>query len=243
MISIIIVNYKSQVLIEKCLASIDKFKEDTELEYIIVDNSLDFKNDHLPQIKLIRNEKNLGFSNAVNKGIRQCHGDYILLANPDTTVQNNVFKKMINVFADNHHAGIVGANLISADGQRQACQGKYPTYFTRFLTATKLYRLFNYGIYYKPRYKEATAVDWVSAGFMMIKKEVIDKIGLFDDNFFMYYEDLDFCYRAHLAGYEIIFLPQAEVIHISQASFKGDKKKAWSYAKKSFQYYCKKYKK
>lgn len=235
------------------------------------------------KIQFIQSGENNGFAAGINIGIRAAmkeNFDFIFLINPDTKVQPDTIQRLLsNFFSYNasdtkktlstvkfQNVGIVGAQMASSDKTPQATFGNFPSFTTEFLQKTRLYKIFPFGRYIpynrfsKKYFQNICKVDWVSGGAMMIKKEVIEKIGLFDENYFMYIEDIDFCKRAKNAGFEILYDPNAKIWHKLMASslvnlkpqtqklnilntivnfFKKTKVKIWQ--KESLAYYFKKW--
>ena len=246
MISVIIVNYNTKNLLKLCLHSIQVDTPELDYELIVIDN--DSKDDSVkmlekdfPEVKLIKNTINAGFAKAVNQGLKIAQGDYILLANSDIIVHNGALRKMQKVVVNNK-VDILGACMIYPNGKLQATVGRFPSRSTEFFTKTRLYKIFNYGRYFKPKFKKLTYIDWVSAGFMMIKKPVVEKLKGFDENFFMYLEDIDFCKRATQAGFKVAVSPDIDVIHKHQGSADKGVFDVNDYELESLKYYFDKWK-
>ncbi len=231
-LSIIIVNYNVKEFLQNLIYSIYKAVENIKYEIIVVDNasddgSIEFLQEKFPEIKLIINEKNLGFSKANNIGLKHAGGEYILLLNPDTIVQEDTFEKMINFFEKTPDAGMAGCKILNPDGTLQlACRRSFPGPWTSFCKVTGLSNLFpnsrlfaRYNLTYLNE-NETYEVDAVSGSFMMIKREVYEKVGNLDEQFFMYGEDLDWCYRMQKAGYKVYYVHNTTIIHYKGESTK-----------------------
>lgn len=238
--------------LEALFRSYESFRSDFILSIILVDNNSpddtgelikkflseisEVKPQKLPLIKFIQSQANKGFAAGVNLGIRETlksDPDYLFILNPDTKVFPGALKKLIDTFtassAKFKNIGIVGAQMIYSNKTPQGTFGNFPSLLTEFLQITRLYKIFPFGRFIPynrfsaGHFKKIRSVDWVSAGAMMIKKEVIQKIGLFDENYFMYIEDIDFCRRARAAGFEILYNPEAKIWHKLQGSFQSVK--------------------
>jgi len=203
------------------------------VEVIVVDNastdgSADMVAEEHPWAKLIRSERNLGFSAGNNLGIGAASGRYVLLLNPDTLVHPGALGMLVE-FADSHpQAGIIGPRLLNADGSIQYSCRSFPTLATGFFRNTFLGRLFPKNRFNREYlltdwdHSAVREVDWVSGAAMMIRREVLDQVGLLDEGFFMYCEDVDICYRAHHAGWKVMYCPDAVITHmIARASDKN----------------------
>ncbi|MCL6098115.1 MAG: glycosyltransferase family 2 protein, partial [Bacteroidetes bacterium] len=197
-LSIIIVNYNVKEFLLNMLDSVQKAAKTISAEIIVVDNasddgSVESIKEKFPSIKLIVNEKNIGFGAANNIAMLHALGKYFLLINPDTIVREDTFTKMISFFEQNPEAGIAGCKVLNADGTLQlACRRGFPgpwTSFTKVMGLSTLFpksRLFaRYNLTYLDENK-TYEVDAVSGAFMMMRKQVYDKIGGFDREFFMY---------------------------------------------------------
>ena len=184
-----------------------------------------------PEVKLIRNDENLGFAKANNLAIDKSDGDFILLLNPDTVVQEDTFSVLMDFFKTHPEAGAAGCKVLNADGTLQpACRRSSPTPMVVLPKILGLNHLFpnskifgKYNLTYLDE-DELSEVDAVSGSFVMVRKEVIEKVGTLDEDFFMYGEDLDWFYRMRKAGYKIFYVPQTKIIH-----YKGESTKAVRY--------------
>jgi hypothetical protein len=231
-LSIIIVNYNTSTLLKECISSIRKSTKPIPFEIIVVDNASTDKSDKYlsslsseKQIKVIKNKKNLGFSKANNQGIKIAEGEFILLLNSDTLINDNIFPKLFEWLDVNKQAGIVSCKLKNSDGTIQATGGYFPTlskvatwmlFFDDLPLLNKLLKPFHPKAEFYPN--TDFQLDWVTGAFFLIRREVIDKIGYLDEDYFMYVEDLDYCYRAKKEGWEVWYLPFVSIIHLGGAS-------------------------
>lgn len=224
-LSIIIVNYNVKEFLQNLLHSIDKAAKEIRHEVIIVDNasddgSVEFLQKNFPSIKLIANKTNAGFGKANNQGMEIAGGKYILLLNPDTLLSEDTLKEMLNFLEATPGAGMAGCKILNPDGTLQlACRRSFPGPWTSFCKVTGLSTLFpksklfaRYNLTFLDE-NQTYEVDAISGSFMMLKKEVYEKIGGFDEDFFMYGEDLDLCYRIQKAGYKVYYLHSTQIIH------------------------------
>ena len=231
-LSIIIVNYNVKEFLQNLISSIYKAGQKIKYEIIIVDNasddgSIEFLHEKFPDIKLIVNKKNLGFSKANNIGLSIAKGKYILLLNPDTIVQEDTFERMIGFFEQTPDAGMAGCKILNPDGTLQlACRRSFPGPWTSFCKVTGLSNLFpnnklfaRYNLTYLDE-NQTYEVDAISGSFMMIKRETYEKVGNLDEQFFMYGEDLDWCYRVQREGYKVYYVHDTQIIHYKGESTK-----------------------
>ncbi len=227
-LSIIIVNYNVKEFLQNLIYSIQKAACNIITEIIIVDNhsedgSVDFiREKFLPLggIKLIVNKQNLGFSKANNIGLSEAKGEYLLLLNPDAVVSEDTFQKMIDFFKSNPGVGLAGCKILNPNGTFEpACRRSFPGPWTAFCKVTGLSSLFpksrlfaRYNLTYLNE-NETYEVDAVSGSFMMLTREAYEKVGGLDEEFFMYGEDLDLCYRIQNAGLKVFYVHSTQIIH------------------------------
>lgn len=227
-LSIVTLNFKKKDLTIACLASLyshykDQF-EKGEMETIVVDNYSEddsvkvvrnaIKKYSYHHVELIANSENAGFGKGCNLGASHAKGKYVLFLNNDTQVQNKGFLDMVE-FLDHHpEIGILGGRMKNEDGTSQASAGKFYTFFNAILMILGMQRL---GFLYSSP-NEIKKVDWVSGGCMMVKKEMFEKIGGFDKEIFMYFEDVELSYRAKKKGFLTYYFPGSETLHIGQGS-------------------------
>ncbi len=232
-ISVVIVNYNVKDLAENCISSVYKAndgKYDIEIFFVdnnSIDGSSEYISEKFPRVNVISNERNLGFSKANNLALRRVCGKYVLILNPDTLLEEGTFEKLINFAENNQNTGAVTSRLILANGKLDsACRRSFPTpsvAIPRILGLSKLFpgnRIFGkYNLTYLDENK-TYEVDAICGAFMFIPKKVLDETGLFDEDYFMYGEDLDLCFRIKKKGYRIFYYPEITTIH-----FKGESTK------------------
>jgi GT2 family glycosyltransferase len=231
-LSVIIVNYNTQILLGRCLKALYDSKADFDIEVFIVDNSQTLmQNSSLaqsfPQVILIENDKNIGFAAANNIAIKKGKGEYILLLNPDAFVCEDTIQQMVGMMEKSPGVGIIGAKLIDENGglhPQPSCTGIAQSPAQALFEYTNLDRLF-------PKHrlvKEYFLSEWdhrsirevamVQGACAMIRRKTIDDIGLLDERFFIYWEDADWCLRAKKRGWKVIYLPLAQCVHLGGQS-------------------------
>lgn len=253
-LSIIIVNWNVKHLLEKCLESIWREEKDLSLEVIVVDNasednSRDFLSDlqqKKSSLKAIFNQKNFGFARATNQGIKIAKGNFVLLLNPDTELMPCSLKLSLERIKKDSNIGILGCQILNPDQSIQPSIRRFPQPLTILLTFLKLPKFFKFKSVDRYLAKDfdyhvEQAVDQVMGAFMLIRREVLNKIGFFDERFFIWFEEVDFCYRAQQAGYQTIYFPGARIIHYGGVSFsqKGLFKKQWWFFRSAWLYFKK----
>lgn len=224
-VSIIIVNYNSKEYLDKCLGSVVKAKGNNRYELIVVDNasndgSAELVRDKYPDVKLISNSDNLGFIKANNQGMRASSGKMVMCLNNDTIIKDDAIGKLVQFLMAHGDAGAVGPKLLNIDGTIQMqCRRGFPTPINSlyyFLGLSKLFtkskRFGSYLLTYLDD-KATVEVDSLCGAAMLVKREVLDKVGLMDESYFMYGDDIDWCYRIKKAGWKIFYLPEAEIVH------------------------------
>jgi GT2 family glycosyltransferase len=237
-LSVIIVSWNVGGLLRRCLASLagsDGFylaadradqadQQGWSAEIIVVDNaSTDgtvamLQAEH-PEVRLIANPENVGFTRGNNQGLAASRGRYVLFLNPDTEVEPTALQRLVQ-HAEQHPAvGIIGPQLHYADGSHQSSRRRFPTMSTFVLESTILQRWFpdagtlqRYYVLDRPD-DAVSQVDWVVGACMLVRRAVLDQVGGFDEGFFMYSEEMDLCRRAVDAGWQVVYLPEAVVTH------------------------------
>lgn len=231
-LSIVIVNYNVEHFLEQCLFSVRKAIANIEAEVYVVDNnsvdgSLKMLAEKFPEVKVIANKDNVGFSRANNQAIRVSTGEYVLLLNPDTVVEDDTFTKTIE-FMDTHpDAGGLGVKMVDGKGRflPESKRG-LPTPATAFYKMFGFTKLFPHSKRFASYYMghldndEINEVEILAGAFMLMRRETLDKCGLLDETFFMYGEDIDLSYRITLAGYKNYYYPKTRIIHYKGESTK-----------------------
>lgn len=250
-LSIIVVSYNTKKLILDCIRSIENEVSDLKKEIIVVDNgstdgsvsalkklrvkgyvlnrTKDAKRatEKLIDLKIIENKENLGFSRANNQGIKIAKGKYILLLNSDTKVKKGAIGKLVKFAKKTPDAGVVAARLLNADGSLQGSCFHFPTIKNAILE----YWFDKRGLFdkYAPKGKKPVEVEASVGAAFLITPEALKKVGLLDERYFFYMEDIDYCRRVWRAGLKVYYLPEAEVIHYHGASGRhlADEENQW----------------
>ena len=226
MVSIIIINYNTFQLTCNCLQSVIEKTINVNYEIILVDNNSrecspkKFK-EKFPEIILIENFENLGFSKGNNLGISYAKGDYILLLNSDTELQNNAIKIIYDKLQSDCKIGAASAKLEYPSGTIQCCCQRFPSAWLNLIELSRLHKLLPYkikaklffGSYFK--HDEYAEPDWIWGTFFMLRRNLIDLMNghKLNDIFFMYMEDMQWCFDVKKLGYKIVYIPEAFVIH------------------------------
>ena len=256
MISIIIINYNVKKYLIECLRSILKSNTSVEYEIIIIDNNSDESIEDIEKVFNVNNfrifflQNNLGFSKAVNYGIKKSKGSHILLLNPDTLISDNTLQVLHDYIEKNENIGICGCKVEYPDGTYQlSSKRSFPYFDIALLRIFRFDRLFPNNKYfgqYNYTYlniDKIASVDAVSGSCMMFEKKIIDRIGLFDGRYFLYFEDTDFCFRAVKNNYKVIYNPNTKIIHYKRESFKNSEYNLnYEFFKSLYYFYIKHYK-
>lgn len=219
-ISVIIVSYNSQDFIEECLASVLRYIPRMG-EIIVIDNGSEDKTLEILEkfglmIKLIKSDKNLGFSKANNLVSKEASGEYLFFLNPDTEINRPIFNELINYYDKTPDCGLVGSKLVMEDNQTQPSVRKLPTVYGAF----KEYVLGMKGEYseYVPDGNEPIEVEMVYGAAMLIRKDLFEKLNGFDEKYFLYYEDADLCKRVRESGKKNYYYPKVSIKHLVGAT-------------------------
>lgn len=231
-LSVIIVNYNVKHFLEQCLNSVRKASQHLSSEVWVVDNnsvdqSVEMVREKFPEVRLIANKDNPGFSIANNQAIKQSNGEYVLLLNPDTIVEETTFKKVIDFMDAHPDAGGLGVKMVDGNGKflPESKRG-LPTPAVAFYKIFGLSALFpkskTFGRYHLGFLdkEETHSIDVLSGAFMLMRKKVLDEVGLLDETFFMYGEDIDLSYRIIKGGYKNYYFPETRIIHYKGESTK-----------------------
>jgi len=230
-VSVILVNYNTEGYLDGCIGSIYNQTKSCSFEVIVVDNASGHNPERelaekYPEVRYFRNDTNLGFGAANNIGVSGSKGEYLFFLNPDTVLLNDcigIFHRFLSDGPSHPNAAACGGNLVNADGSPAPAWGNLPTLklLLSDLGFRKLYR--NYydnrlATYGYCDFTESHAVPYISGADLFIRKDIFQKVGGFNEHYFMYYEDADLCHRLRRGGYSTHLLPEAKILHLESQS-------------------------
>lgn len=229
-LSIVIVSWNVKDLLKKCLSSVFDNQGDIELEVFVVDNnsaddSVKMVQEEFPQVKLIANSKNLGFATANNQAIKQARGEYVLVLNPDTEILPDTLEKSLQFMAGNPDCGAMGCQILSGDKTIQPSVRRFPKFWPIFLMMIKAPKIFknlkaiNKYLATDFDYSATQEVDQIMGAYMLIPQKAFTEIGMFDEKFFIWFEEVDLCRRIKQAGKKVFYYPEPKIIHYGGSSF------------------------
>jgi GT2 family glycosyltransferase len=221
-------------------------------EMIVVDNhsrdgSAEMMKRRFPGVRLIGNQINTGYAHAVNQAIEKASGDFLLILNPDTVILTGALERTVRFMLDHDDVGIVGCKILNPDHSLQSSCRSFPSLSAFFYENAYLDKIFPRSkVFGKPymsyfSYDSVMPVDVVLGAFMMIRREAVRRIGGFDERFFMYAEETDYCYRAKSAGWSVYYYPGASIVHVGGESTKQESLKMFIELHKSHHRFIAKY--
>lgn len=252
-LDVIIVNFNSTDYTIKCIGSIYASAAMHDCHIIVVDNSsYDYPErikQTYPDIDLIINKQNMGFSNAVNFALNRSNGAFAVLLNPDTVIYDGFFTKTIQYMNSHEDVGVIGPKVLDLEGSVQGSARRFPTVLTSlFGRKSPLTRFFPNNPVTKKEFvcfhnngKQPIDVDWVSGACMVIRKKAMVEVGGFDERFFMYWEDTDLCKELKTKGWRVVYFPAATVYHHTGISSDSDPITSIFHFHKSCYLLCKKH--
>ena len=239
MLSVIIVNYNVKFYLEQCLESVRRASRGLQVEVFVVDNlstdgSIDYLRERFPEVVFVENKENVGFARANNQAIRQSKGKYVLLLNPDTFVGEDTLVRFVEFMEAHPEAGGAGAHMLNVDGTfAPESRRGLPTPFVAFCKMSGLASLFpksrlfgRYYMHYLDK-SEVNEIEVMSGAYMLLRREALDKVGLLDETFFMYGEDIDLSYRVLQGGYKNYFLPVRMLHYKGESTVKSSYRYAY----------------
>ncbi|GAC1314624.1 MAG: glycosyltransferase family 2 protein [Chloroflexota bacterium] len=224
-----VVSYRTPGLLRDCLTALDRERADLACEVIVVDNnsqdeSCDMVEREFPWVRLIRNAINVGFGAAHNQALRHVHGRYAVIMNSDAVPQPGALRRLVEYMDTHPDVALCGPRLRYPDGTIQPSRRRFPTLATFFLESTQLQRLLGQTPtirrYYLTDQPDDVAqdVDWLVGACLCVRSAAVEDVGLFDERFFMYSEEVDWARRFRAAGWRVAYVPQAEVQHLESGS-------------------------
>lgn len=234
LVTVSIVSFNSSQLIRDCLNDLLNFKYQNKIQIVVVDNasvddSVAVIKKEFPQVKLIESKKNLGFAGGHNLVLKNFKSDFYLILNPDIRMDENVIDPMVEFMAGSD-AGVASCKVLNFDGSLQPNGGDLPNFLS------VLSWLFNLDILGLPSlhrneinfYQKPHSVGWISGNFMMIKRKVVEKIGFLNEEYFMYFEDIDYCFKANKNNFKVMINPAVSIKHLSGGSLDQPKLRQWT---------------
>ncbi|NQU83245.1 MAG: glycosyltransferase family 2 protein [Parcubacteria group bacterium] len=229
-LSIIIVSWNTRELLKKCLTSIYSETKDISFEVFVVDNNssdetVGMVKKEFSQVKLIANKNNLGFAKANNQAIKESRGEFVILLNPDTELISNSLAQMLEFMRQDQRVGVLGPKLLNPNKTWQPSTRRFPNFLNQFVILLKLPHIFpNLKVYKNYLMKDFDGqsereVDQVMGAAFMIRREVIEKVGMLDERYFIWFEEVDYCKMAKDAGWKVYYIPFVEVVHYGGESF------------------------
>ena len=235
-LSIIIINWNTRRLLLDCIASVYATVKNVSFEMHVVDNgSSDGSTEAVakayPDVRIIANKANAGFASANNQAIRRMQGRYAVLLNSDTVLKEGSLDKMFAFMEAHPDAGMCGPQLLNEDGTKQKSVGDFPTVLSEFMSKGLMRLLFPGKFRDAFKFKDAVfqgpvVVDYIIGACMVIRKTAIDEVGMFDEDYFFNFEEVEWCLRIKKAGWEVYHLPDVEIYHLQNRSFTGINLKA-----------------
>ncbi|MFQ6606637.1 MAG: glycosyltransferase [Fidelibacterota bacterium] len=232
-VSVLIISYNVRQYLVQAIEALKKSVFQGEMEIVVVDNhsydgTVEYIREEFPEVTILANEKNVGFGKGVNQAAKVARGDYYLILNPDTVVQENTIAVLMEYLQTHPKVGMVGPKILNADGHLQlSCKRSFPTVKVALPKVLGLHHLFpnsrwagRYNLTYLDP-DQIHTVDAISGSCMFLSRELFHQLHGFDEQFFMFGEDLDLCYRIWQAGYEIQYVPTTQIIHYQGESVKS----------------------
>lgn len=235
-VSIVVVSFNTKALLRECLQSIADESEGLVVQTIVVDNdskdgSPQLVKEEFPEVELIETGVNLGFAGANNVGFKQCRGRYVVLLNSDAFLQPGSLRLSVKKMDEDPAIGLGGARLVGRDGSWQPSARMFPSVLNDFLTLSGLAAKYSQSKFFGRVDRtwaspdEEADVDWVPGAFSIVPRGLLEKIQYFDEDFFLYYEEVDLCRRIKKLGYRVCYWPDVVVVHVGGESTRSTGKK------------------
>src|SRR5262249_21858662 len=225
-LSVVVVNYNTAHLLDQMFTALEASRGTLKLEVVVVDNasrdgSVDILRTRYPDVELIKNQTNVGFGRANNQALPSIRGRYVLLLNTDAFIAPDTLQKTVEFMDAHPRCGVLGVKLVGRDGALQPSCRYFPTPWNLFLASTGLARFFHGTRLVDDMSWDHASVrecDWVPGCYYLVRREVIDRVGLFDPRYFLYYEEVDHCRATRQAGWSVVYYPFTQVVHIGGES-------------------------
>lgn len=220
-LTVSIINTNNRELLRECLRSLFEGTRHISMEVYVVDNactdgSATMVEREFPQVHQIRNKSRLRFCANHNQVLRQGKGRYLLILNEDTVIPDEAFDDLVAFMDDHPDAGAAGMTVLNPDGTLQYSYARFPTFRSSFMLTTSLDRFANgghYPFYPQPEDGQPREVDWTNGACLLVRREAMEQVGLLDEEFLIYAEETDWCYRIKKDGWKIYYLPQVSIYH------------------------------
>jgi N-acetylglucosaminyl-diphospho-decaprenol L-rhamnosyltransferase len=248
-LAVVVVNHDSGESLLRCVRSVFEAAGDVSLELVVVDNasrdgSATSAVRSFPLVRLIQNDRNLGFPSAANQGMRATRSEFVLLVNPDARVVAGTLERFLKVARDRPAAGAIGALTRNPDGTIYPSARRVPTLLQGAAHTllgslwpqnplSRAYRIADWDRLSERR------VEWVSGSSVLLRRDALDQVGLFDERFFMYVEDMDLCTRLRAAGWEVWFSPELEIEHVGGTATAGKRRMTLEHSRSIYRYFVK----
>lgn len=221
--SVVLVCWNNKAYLGPCLESLYKGPIRTRFDVVVVDNgstdgSQDMLRERFPDVIVLQNDSNVGLSRASNQGIRATSGRYVLLLNNDTIVNGTSMDAMVAFLDEHPRVGAVGPRVLNEDGSVQSCYNHFPTLREEFLIATRLGEICRDGYPSVVDENDVRAVGWMTSACLLLRREALDAVGLLDEEYFIYGDEVDLQYRLYKAGWPAYYTPQATIVHFGGRS-------------------------
>jgi N-acetylglucosaminyl-diphospho-decaprenol L-rhamnosyltransferase len=232
-LSVSVISYRTPVLLKQCLEALEAERSSVDMDVTVVDNasgdgSADMVADQFPWARIIRNRRNVGFGAAHNQALRRATGRYWLVLNSDAAPRPGALRVLVDFLEANPRVAVAGPRLRYPDGTVQPSRRRFPTVATLFVESTQIQRFIPRNPVLQRYYladrsdDEPQDVDWLVGACLCARAAAAAEVGLFDESFFMYSEELDWCRRFRAAGWRVAYVPSAEVVHLEGGSSRLD---------------------
>lgn len=235
-VAVSIVSFNTKELLRRSLNDVFSQKKIEKLDVWVVDNdssdgSTQMIKKKFPNVHLIKSKHNLGFAKGHNLALKKINSDFTILLNPDTQIPADAISKMVEFMSNSQNCGVSSCKILGFDGKLQPNGGDLPTLVPLLNWLFNLEFFGNFPNFHRldeNYYSKIRKVGWVSGTFMMIRQNVFKKIGFLNEDYFMYVEDVEFCFKAQRAGFEVMINPSVVIRHVSGASSKDPRLRQWS---------------